>query len=130
MAVYKRNNIWYIDYYIKVNGKRKRRREPVSPRRDIAEARLKEYREMIKIGKDPKVIVSGTEKIQEHVFKSFDGIIPIFNQFVPVFLKLHGKEKSKKMQESYRSSLGHLLPLFGRIRLNNITKVMVKTDNG
>ena len=48
-------------------------------------------------------------------------------KFKPIFLELHGTLKSLKTQESYRSSLGHLLPLFGKTRLDEITKVKVST---
>ena len=41
--------------------------------------------------------------------------------------KIHGTLKSPKMQESYRSSLNHLLAVFGKTRLEEITKVKVKT---
>ncbi|MBN1293472.1 MAG: hypothetical protein JXB48_16655 [Candidatus Latescibacteria bacterium] len=86
MAVYKRKNVWYIDYYINVNGKKERRREPVSTRKDVAELRLKEYREMIKKGKDPKGAISESENFKEKTFRPTDKKIPKFNQFVPIFL--------------------------------------------
>ena len=125
MAVYKRKNMWYIDYYINVNGKRERRREPVSTRKDVAENRLREYREMIKAGNDPKVVTLEKVNYEDYVLKPTDKEIPTLNQFIPVFMKLHSRDRSKKMQESYRFSLGHLVPVFGKVRLNNITKVMV-----
>ncbi|MBT4483937.1 MAG: site-specific integrase [Candidatus Latescibacteria bacterium] len=127
MAVYKRNSMWYIDYYVKVSGKRERRREPVSTRRDVAEIRLREYQQLIKEGKDPIVSFSETVNFSEVIFKPTDGVIPSLNQFIPVFLKLHGKNRSSKTQESYRSSLLHLAPVFGKVKVNNISKVMVKT---
>ena len=126
MAVYKRNNVWYIDYYIKVNGKRERRREPVSQRRDEAETRLKKYLEMVKAGKDPKTTVE-LFKHECYGLKLYEFMVPKLTQFVPTFLKLHGYYKSKKTQESYKNSLNHLLPAFGEKRLNTITKVMVKS---
>ena len=110
MAVYKRKNTWYIDYYINVNGKRERRREPVSTRRDVAENRLKEYREMIKNGKDPL-----KDKSKNSSFDSVEEIqdVSVMNvpqeltleQFIPTFLELHGKLLSEKMQQSYKTSL-------------------------
>jgi len=127
MAVYKRKNMWYIDYYINVNGEKERRREPVSTRKDVAEARLKEYRKLIKNGDDTKVVSLGKTKHKKHVLNPTDRVVPTLNQFIPVFMKLHGRDRSKKTQESYRFSLGHLVPVFGKVRLNNITKVMVKT---
>jgi site-specific recombinase XerD len=127
MAVYKRKNMWYIDYYINVNGQRERRREPVSTRKDVAEARLKEYREMIKNGKGPEVVTLKNANHEANVLKPTDRVVPTLNQFIPVFMKLHGRDRSKKMQESYRFSLGHLAPVFRKVHLNNITKVMVKT---
>ena len=113
MAVYKRNNVWYIDYYIKVNGKSERRREPVSPRRDEAEARLKEYREIVKAGKDPKTTIEFYTN-EDNVLKPSEFIVPRLAQFVPIFLKLHGNLKSNKTLVSYKNSLNHLLPVFGK----------------
>ena len=86
------------------NGKREKRREPVSPRRDEAEARLKEYHEMVKAGKDPKTTVE-LFKHEDHVLKPTEFIVPKLTQFVPIFLKLHGYYKSKKTLVSYKNSL-------------------------
>ena len=81
MAVYKRNNVWYIDYYIKVNGKRERRREPVSPRRDDAEDLLKKYSEMVKAGKYPKITIE-LHKQEGHILKPAEYIITKLTQFI------------------------------------------------
>ncbi len=51
----------------------------------------------------------------------------MLTQFVQIFLKLHGSLKSNKTLVSYKNSLNHLLPVFGKKRLNTITKMIVKT---
>jgi len=112
MAVYKRNNIWYIDYYLTVNGKRERRREPVSTRKDVAEALLKEYRDKIKDGIDPEKTQTDISSVDLHENtgnskKSQQELT--LERFKPIFLELHGINQSEKMQESYRTSLGHLI---------------------
>jgi len=130
MAVYKRKNMWYIDYYINVNGKRERRREPAGGRRDVAENRLREYRELIRQGIDPQksqeIGDSDSETAIQKIPRKDEDFL-YFEDFIPVFLELHGKFQSLKMQESYRSSLGHLIPVFNQYRLNRISKVMVQT---
>jgi len=132
MAVYKRNNVWYIDYYIKVNGKRERRRESVSTRRDVAEARLKKYHEMVKARKDPVEVNSKELSYNPQEKNSQENINNVpqdltLAQFVPIFLELHGKFLSTKMQESYKTSFGHLIPVFGNNCLNSMSKVSVQT---
>ena len=130
MAVYKRKNMWYIDYYINVNGKRERRREPAGGRRDVAETRLREYRELIRRGIDPlkpQEIGDSDNGATVQKIPRKDEEFLYFKDFVPVFLELHGKFQSLKMQESYRSSLGHLIPVFGRYRLSRISRIMVQT---
>jgi len=127
MAVYKRNNMWYIDYFIRVNGKMERRREPVSSRKDVAEARLKEYRQVVKEGRDPR----NNGKPDEPVIP---GIIELgekpeeltLEQFIPIFMELHGNNQSIRMRESYKTSLKHLLPVFGKTSLCRISKVYVQ----
>ena len=130
MAVYKRKNTWYIDYYIRVNGKRERRRESAGSRRDVAENRLREYRELIRQGIDPQKsqgIGDSDSVTTEQKAPRKDEEFLYFEDFVPIFLELHGKFQSSKMQESYRSSLGHLILVFGQYRLNRISKVIVQT---
>ena len=126
MAVYKRNNVWYIDYYINVNGKRERRREPVSNRKDVAELRLKELHELIRQGIDPERERESTDSENISIpLKNTE--FPSFKDFVPIFLELHGNFQSLKMQESYCTSLGHLLPVFCKAKLDEISKIRMKT---
>ena len=115
MAVYKRNKIWYVYYYVKVNGRHKKKGVAVGSRKDVAEALDKKYREMTKAGIDPTMDqIDLSEIIPEKLpVTKPQGLI--FKQFKPIFLELHGMLQSPKMQESYRSSLGHLLPVFGKI---------------
>jgi integrase len=131
MAVYKRKDIWWIDYYINLNGKKERRREPVGSRRDEAVALLHEYRLLVKSGIDPREVGSDCAqvKIQDRLHgKGDSGTAELFTleEFVPTFMTLHGEHQSEKMQESYNTSLGHLLPVFGNDHLDAITKVKVQ----
>jgi hypothetical protein len=122
-----KNKKWTIYYYIRVNGKLKLRTEAVSTRKDVALARLKECKNLVRQGIDPKV-----GKIKQ---TPESPIIPVtvstevltLEQFLPIFLKLHGRNQSESMQESYRSSLGHLIPVFGKMKLDQITKKLVQT---
>ncbi len=131
MAVMKRDNKWYITYYFKEDGKRKFRMEVAGPRKDMAEAKLKEYKELIRQGIDPrrKKKASGGETPSDAAIPptSVSREMLTLEQFIPIFLELHGKNQSAKMQESYQSSFGHLKPVFGKSKLNSITKLMVKT---
>ena len=127
MAVYKRNNMWYIDYFIRVNGKLERRREPVSTRKDIAETRLKEYKQIIKEGKDPLKNDLLPEEINDNSSGKLNTEILTLEQFFPIFQQLHAINRSKSMQISYTFSLKHLSPVFGKLRLNEINKVKVNT---
>lgn len=132
MAVYKRNDIWWVDYYIIINGIKERRREPAGARRDVAVALLCKYRKLIKSGIDPKQAEFGTgadNPLREDSVKEEnprDEVITL-GKFVTTFKTLHGENQSAKMQESYRTSLGHLIPVFGKDRLDEINKVKVQT---
>ncbi|MFC1650872.1 tyrosine-type recombinase/integrase [Candidatus Latescibacterota bacterium] len=126
MAVYKRNNVWYIDYNIYINGKRKRRREPVGNRKDVAELRLKECNDLISQGIDPERERGSTDSENTIIpMKSSENLY--FKDFIPIFLELHGNFQSLKMQESYRTSLFHLLPVLKKVRLFEISKIGMKT---
>jgi len=80
----------------------------------------------VKAGKYPKTTIEFYTN-EDHVIKPIDFIVPMLTQFVQIFLKLHGNLKSKKTLVSYKNSLNHLLPVFGKKRLHTITIVMVKT---
>ncbi|MFA6471436.1 MAG: hypothetical protein WCU00_05270 [Candidatus Latescibacterota bacterium] len=131
MAVLKRGKQWYITYYIKNNGKRKFRMEVVGPRKDMADSLFKKYQEMIREGIDPRSrkelpnleTVPELPTIPAPVSKE----ILTLEQFVPIFLELHGNNQSASMQESYKSSFGHLMPVFGNEKLDSITKIMMQT---
>lgn len=132
MAVYKRGTIWCVDYYITIDGKRERRREQVGTRKDIAEARQRECVKMVKSGIDPKTnrpvgeIDGPIPAPSETEVVTSKAQVPTLEEFVPLFLDLHGKRLSLKMQASYCSSLNHLLPVFGEMRLNEITQLKVR----
>jgi len=131
MRTYKRGETHYIDYSIKVDGKTIRRRESVGTRKDVAEARLREIKKLIAQGVDPKS--QGQEAYheeQQDVSVEQNGMgtpgVCTLSEFVPTFLKLHGKLLSKKMQASYHTSLNHLIPVFGAVSLDAITPLMVR----
>ncbi len=132
MAVYKRNKIWYVYYYVKVNGRQKKKGVAVGPRKDIAEALDKKYREMVKSGIDTSVVHTNT-KLDDLPVTALDSssiLVPqglTLEEFKPIFLELHGNSLSKKMLESYETSLAHLIPIFGNVCLDSISKVTVKT---
>lgn len=131
MAVLKRGKQWYITYYIKRNGKRQFRMEVVGPRKDQAETRFKEYQEMIREGIDPRsrgetpdsVTLSELPPMPASVSKE----ILTLKQFASIFLELHGNNQSVSMQESYKTSFGHLMPVFGKEKIDSITKIMMQT---
>lgn len=128
MALYKRNRTWYIDYYVTVNGKRERRREAVGPRKDLAEARLKECRDMIRDGVDPQApdeILGGTKTKNPHPSQPLPEAT--YEEFIPTFMELHGSLVSGNMRRSYNTSFRNLLPVFGNVKLHDISKMMVQS---
>jgi len=129
MAVYKRNKIWYVYYYIKVNGIHKKKGVAVSPRREEAVALERQYQDLINEGIDPSMMkANGTtnETLQPVSVRKIPHYLKL-KQFIPIFMELHGNNQSDNMQESYRASSKHLLPGFGRLRLEEITKVKMQT---
>ncbi len=132
----KRGKNWYITYQVKENGKRKLRMEVVGTRKDDAEDKLKEYQELLKRGIDPRSKGEEAKETESSTAKkSTVGVVspaptsndvPTLEEFLETFLKLHGENQSNGMQESYKSSLKHLMPTFGKLRLDKITKVMVQ----
>ncbi|MFA6473204.1 MAG: site-specific integrase [Candidatus Latescibacterota bacterium] len=131
MAVIKRGKKWYITYRIKENGKTVHRMEVVGLRKDMAEVKLKNYLKLIQEGIDPKGYTD--EPVTETVSEITTPLAPIqmevltIEQFKPTFLELHGKRLSKSMEVSYNTSFKHLLPVFGQIKLDCISNVMVRT---
>ena len=105
MAVYKRNKTWYVYYYIKVNGRQKKKGVAVGPRKDVAEALDKKYREMVKSGIDPSVAHTDTklDDLPATAPDSSSITVPqglTLEEFKPIFIELHGNSLSKKMLES------------------------------
>jgi len=130
MAVVKRNKIWYVYYNITVDGRRIKRGEAVGPRKDVAQAVEKKYREMIRQGLDPRTVDCTLEELK------FDEMVQpdtsadrmlTFREFFPTFMELHGNHQSESMKASYHLSFNHLAPGFGNLRLAGISKIMAQT---
>ena len=130
MAVVKRNKIWYVYYNITVDGRRVKRGEAVGPRRDVAQAVEKKYRDMIRQGMDPRAVDATLEEPKyENLIQPdtpADRMLT-FREFFPTFMELHGNHQSESMRSSYQLSFNHLAPGFGNLHLAGISKIMAQT---
>ncbi|MFC1551531.1 tyrosine-type recombinase/integrase [Candidatus Latescibacterota bacterium] len=129
MAVVKRNKIWYVYYNITVDGRRVKRGEAIGPRKDVAVAVEKKYRDMIRNGLDPREMDSTldeSENVNMPQTDSFERMVT-FREFFPMFMELHGNHQSESMRSSYKLSFNHLAPGFGNLQLAGISKIKVQT---
>lgn len=113
-----------------MNRRRVKRGEAIGPKKDVAVAVEKKYREMARNGLDPRdTDASPAEPDYAAMAKpeSAASVAPTFREFFPTFMELHGNHQSESMRSSYNLSFGHLAPGFGRLRLSDISKIMAQT---
>jgi integrase len=127
MAVYKRGKVWYVYYYHRVNGVPKKKGVAVGPRKEVAEELDRKFTEMKKAGINPTM---GQIDLKEIIQESLPVNKPqgiTLKHFKSVYFELHVTTLRPKTQEGYHGSMKRLLAVFGRTRLDEITKVKVRT---
>jgi integrase len=111
MAVFKKQGVFWIDYY--VNGQRKRER--IGPDKRLAETVLKKRKVAIAEGK-------WLDK-QQPITTTFDELVEAYVRWIKPDAGLPPRKKSWRSHDLY--AIGHLRPYFGGKRLTAITPAMV-----
>jgi len=106
MAIFKKNNNWYIDYY--VNGRRKR--ESIGPSKELAKKVLQKRK--VQIAENKYLDVKRNDRIP-------------FSEMAKLYLEVYSKPNKRS---SWRDeiSVKHLQSFFGRRNLHEITPLDVE----
>jgi integrase len=105
MGIYKRNKIWYIDYYFEG----KRIRERVGPRKKLAESILTIRQAEIAQGKFDIQLLKPSVTFKE--------LSDLYIEYAKV---------NKKSWRRDVTSLNNILPVFGELSLRNITPLIIE----
>ena len=106
MALFQKNNNWYIDYY--VNGRRKR--ESIGPNKKLSRTILQKRK--VEIAENKFLVVKKNEKI-------------LFKDMAKVYLEAYSRPNKKSARRD-ESCIGNLNRFFGARYLMEITPLGVE----